>query len=138
MEDVSDTKSREQRFLALIRKWVNEDHDGHDAWVEWVAGEVRGGAVVVLSQWVEHHHGQYTLHPVDGRRFILRDYSLAIYSEPDHDLHHLAADASLEIQEPDGPGVLLDVPWAHGLTASPREVQWHGDAIEQASRLPSS
>lgn len=130
-----DAGSREEQFLALVRGWVGGDRDGHDAWVEWIAGEVREGAVVVLSQWVEHRHGQYTLHPIDGRRFVVRDYSLAIYSKPDQDLRHLAADASNEIEEPDGPGVLLTVPWADGLTAAPEEVQWHGAAIEQARQL---
>ena len=137
MADVVDAGGREEQFLALIRGWVDGDRDGHDAWVEWIAGAVRDGAVVVLSQRVEHHRGEYTLHPVDGRRFLLRDYSLAIYGVPDHDLEHLAADAGLEIQEPDGPGVLLDVPWADGLIAAPGDVQWHGDAVEQALRLRS-
>lgn len=134
MNNVGDLASREEQFLALVHQWVSGDRDGNDAWVEWIAGEVRGGAVVVLSQWVEHRRGQYTLYPVDGRRFVLRDYSLAIYSTPEYDIRHLAADASLEIQEPDGPGVLLKVPWADGLTPAPEEVQWHGDAIEQAGR----
>lgn len=136
MARVVDAGVREEQFLALVRGWVDGDREGNDAWVEWIAGEVRDRAVVVLSQWVEHRHGQYTLHPVDGRRFVLRDYSLAIYGEPEHDLQHLAADAALEIREPDGPGVLLDVPWADRLTAAPAEVQWHGDAIDQARRLP--
>lgn len=135
MGEVNDGAAREEQFLALLREWAGGDRDGQDAWVEWIAGDIRGGAVVVLSQWVEHRRGHYTVYPIDGRRFVLRDYSLAIYSTPEYDIRSLAADADLEIREPDGPGVLLDVPWADGLTPAPEEVQWHGDAIEQARRL---
>jgi hypothetical protein len=130
-----DDGTREQQFLALLLRWAGRDRHGNDAWVEWIAGDIRDGAVVVLSQWVEHRHGRYTTYPIDGRRFVLRDYSLAIYGTPEADIRDLAADAHQEILEPDGPGVLLEVPWADSLTPAPGEVHWHGDAVEQAARL---
>jgi hypothetical protein len=138
MSVVVESTSRDEQFLALVREWVSDRRDGQDAWVEWIAGSVREHAVVVLSQWVEHRNGRYETHPIDGRRFILSDYGLAVYGDAEHDVRALAADAALEIQEPDGPGVRLDVPWAEGLTSAPAEVQWHGDAIDKAPRSPDS
>ena len=125
--------SREQEFLDRVRASFRRQ-DGHDeAWVEWVAGRVEGDAVVVLYRWVEHVRGRFESHPVDGRRWVLDAYGWEVFSDPAASLEDLVSEAVLEIQEPDGPGRRLDVPWADGLVPDPEDVQWHGSAIDHAT-----
>jgi hypothetical protein len=122
--------SREQEFLDRIRASFRQVEDD-EAWVEWVAGRVDGDAVVVLYRWATPTR----THPVDGRRWVLDDYGREVFSDPAASLDDLASEAILEIQEPEGPGQRLAVPWADGLVPDPAAVQWHGSAVERATAL---
>ena len=119
--------TREQEFFDRVRASFRAPDAWDDAWVEWVAGRVEGEAVTVLYRWVSRRTGP---HPVDGRRWVLDGSGREVFNDPDRSLGDLVAEAVLEIQEPEGPGTHLDVPWADGLVPEPEAVQWHGSAVE--------
>jgi hypothetical protein len=106
-----------EEFLASIRSYFGERRWAHGEHVVIVAtGVSADGAAVVLFREREGS-------PLLGIHVHVEEFATLfspwLTSAQLGDI--VAAD---EIADPGGPGVMLDVSWAHGLVADPDSVRW--------------
>ena len=103
---------------------------------EWVADRVDGDAVIVLFRQPLRQGPELVPGPLEGTRLVFDEFAAVVLGPGRHAIADVLGEAVLEIVEPAGFGVRLDVPWADGLCDDPGSVLWGPDAAEAAADRP--
>jgi hypothetical protein len=114
------SNSESHLFLSFIQEWFQNDDRriGDNIDLESVGISSDGAAVILFR-----YRNSSVLY---GRRFELSGFTALTNAR---DTKALAWEAIGEISEPSGPGQLLNVDWAAGLSSGTSTIRWVGQPI---------